>query len=142
MIYRKAENIKTISCESADGFDERLNSFIRDLQRKGIKYALELAPQLGFTCFVRYTESFEIPENTADEFELGGETHKCIECPFFVREADGRSKRGRCSLNAPIYKVMRIDDSCCNEFYEKVLAGEIEPREIKVYGEKKLAGRA
>ena len=123
MLYQKSELVKTISASNADEFDEKLNKTLREFGRKGIQYELRLAPELGFTAFVVYRQTFLKPENIADEFELGGERHTCIECPFYVRPTDGRVKLTRCDVTPGIH---RATTPCCEAFYEKLLAGEIE----------------
>lgn len=127
MLYRNAEKIKTVSANTAEMFDEQLNKTIADFQKKGIKYTLELAPSLGFTCFIRYEESYRVAETIADEFELGGESHKCIECPFYVRPTDGRVKYTRCEITPGMHSAK---SDCCEKFYEKLFAGEIELIEV------------
>ena len=123
MLIQKSELVKTISANNAEDFDTKLNSKLQELGRKGIQYTLELAPQLGFTAFIRYKETFHVPETIADEFELGGETHRCIECPFYVRPTDGRVKYTRCSVTPGLHSR---DSYCCDAFYQKLLDGEIQ----------------
>ena len=134
MLYQTGENIKTVSANTADEFDTKLDKVLNEFKKKGIRYKLEIAPQLGFTVFVRYEESYRVAETIADEFELGGEIHKCIECPFFVRPTDGRQKYTRCEIEPGIH---RADSCCCDTFYEKLFAGEINLVEVIGYGESK-----
>lgn len=134
MLYRSGENIKTVSAQNADSFDKELNKVLNEFKKKGIRYTLEIAPQLGFTVFIRYEESYMVAETLADEFELGGEVHKCIECPFYVRPTDGRQKYTRCEIEPGLH---RADSCCCDAFYEKLFAGEINLIEVVGYGESK-----
>lgn len=136
MLYQRGKQIKVVSENSAETFMEKLNRELDELNRKGIKYDLQTSPATGFTAFIVYEECKKIPETLADEFELGGEMHKCIECPFFVRSSDGRSKHGRCTQHEGVY---RIDTWCCDTFYQKLLDGEIEAIEVmKFDGKKKV----
>ena len=134
MLYRSGENIKTVSANNADEFDAKLDRVLNEFKKKGIKYTLEIAPQLGFTVFIRYEEKYQVAETLADEFELGGETHRCIECPYFIRPTDGRVKCSRCDITPGIH---RADSWCCDAFYEKLLAGEIELVEVVRVGKSK-----
>ena len=128
MLRQTGEKVKTISAPNAEEFDSKLNKALSDFGTKGIRYELRLAPELGFTAFIVYKETFMIPETVADEFELGGEQHKCIECPFYVRPTDGRVKLTRCSVTPGLH---RKDSYCCDAFYEMLLKGEIELVEIE-----------
>ena len=134
MLYRSGEEIKTVSAKSAESFDAELKKVTTELKRKGVQYTIEVAPQLGFTAFVHYQESYRLPETIAEEFELGGETHRCIECPFYVRPTDGRVKFTRCTVTPGLH---RKDSWCCDAFYEKLLKGEIELVKVAGYGEDK-----
>ena len=133
MLYNTNELVKTVSANNAEDFDEKLNKTLREFGKKGIRYELRLAPELGFTAFIVYKETFTTPESIADEFQLGGEVHHCIECPYFVLPTDGRMKHSRCSLTQGVH---RVDSVCCDAFYEKLLAGEIELREVMQFGKK------
>ena len=135
MLRNLNEKVKTISSSNAEDFDERLNKALTDFGNKGIRYELRLAPELGFTAFIVYKEAFMIPETVADEFELGGETHRCIECPFYVRPTDGRVKWTRCEITPGLHSR---DSYCCEEFYKKLLNGEIELVEVEDIGRKKV----
>lgn len=128
MLVRSSEHVKTVSADNAKNFDEELNKLLDEFARKGTQYTLELAPSLGFTAFIRYKRTDNIPENIADEFELGGEVHRCAECPFYVRPTDGRVKFTRCEITPGIH---RKESRCCDAFYEKLFNGEIELVEVK-----------
>lgn len=127
MLYRTNEKVKTVCAKTAETFDDQMELVLNDLIRKGIKYTLEFAPQQVFTCYIRYEVPYKVPENTADKFELGGEIHKCVECPNFIPPTDGRVKYGGCKTSDAI---VRRTDRCCNEFYERLLRGEIELVEV------------
>lgn len=134
MRYCSGEEIKTVSAKSADSFDAELKKVTKELKRKGIQYTIEVAPALGFTAFVHYQESYRLPETLADEFELGGEVHRCIECPFYVRPTDGRVKYTRCEITPGLHNR---NSCCCDAFYDKLLKGEIELVEVMDVGKEK-----
>lgn len=134
MLYNTNERVKTVSVNNAEDFDREMEKVFNDLSKKGIKYTVEIAPQLGFTAFIRYKYTVQVPETIADEFALGGEIHKCVECPFYVRPTDGRVKFTRCEITPGMH---RATSSCCDAFYEKLLAGEISLVEVVGYGESK-----
>lgn len=135
MITQMGEKVKTVSASCAEDFDRMLNKALTEFGTKGVRYELKLAPELGFTAFIVYKESFRIPETIADEFELGGETHRCVECPFYVRPTDGRVKLTRCSVTPGLH---RKDSYCCDAFYEKLYNGEIELVEVAQIGKEKI----
>lgn len=126
MLYRTNEKVKTVCARTAESFDDQMELVLNDFITKGIKYTLEF-PQQVFTCYIRYEVPYKVPESTKDKFEIGGEIHKCVECPYFIPPQDGRVKHGECKLNQGLY---RRDSHCCEAFYNKLLHGEIELVEV------------
>lgn len=129
MLSRTTQKYKVISTNDAFEFETRLNSFLKSLDEKGIEYEVQTNPTAGLLAFIIYRESIVIPEGLKEEYELAGERHYCIECPFYVRPTDGRVKNTRCGLSG---KLTRRDDSCCDDFYKKMEKGEIELIEVEV----------
>ena len=127
MYYEHGEQVSIITGVSADDFQTKVNSELKRLKRLGAKYKMEMSPQTGFIAYFVYETKQAVPETIADEFELDGEKHHCIECPYFIRPTDGRIKYTKCSLTE---KRTTSSRGCCDAFYEKLLNGEIELVEV------------
>lgn len=127
MLTKTGEKVKTIVGETAFDFDSKLNSFTDKLDAKGIRYKLDLSVSAGLIAFVIYEKQITLPECVKDEYELAGEKHNCIECPFYVRPTDGRVKNTRCPKTE---KLRRANDPCCEDFYKWLDRGEIKLIEV------------
>ena len=126
MLQRQTIGVKTIKSDDAFDFDSRLNSFIKNLDKKGISYEVKVDPTAGLLAFVTYREVIKVAENVAEEYQLVGDFHHCNECPFYVRPTKGNVKWTRCGKG-----VLRSAESqCCDEFYELMDKGELEPKPI------------
>lgn len=123
MTIQRGKQVKIVSGTSAADFEAKLNGELNTLNIKGIKYDMQLSPQTGFVAYIVYEEELRIADTIKDEFEMLGETHTCIECPFYTRPIDGRVKYTRCDLGKGI---CRRDTSCCESFYEGLYNGTIQ----------------
>lgn len=123
MLRRETKHIEIVAANSAEQFQHDLNKLFLSLAERGVKYELQTDVSKGFIAYIIYNDSVDVPENLKEQFELGKEKHTCIECPYFVRPTDGRRKYTKCPLNNYITKS---DCDCCEKFYEKLFAGEIE----------------
>ena len=127
MTFRKGQRVEIIDGISAGDFQEKLNRKLEELDIRGIKYDMQLSPQTGFLAYIVYENETRIVETIKDEFEIRGEKHTCIECPYFVRPTDGRIKYTRCGAGQGICKR---DSACCEQFYEWLYHGNIELVEV------------
>ena len=134
MITRKGEKIKAITGADEFEFESKLESFTDSLIRKGIDYTIETVQGAWLQCYVKYTEVKQIAQDARDEYNLAGEFHSCIECPFFVRPTDGRVKNVRCKHRGLGVTgngaLTTADMGCCDWLYEKLAAGEVKLLEI------------
>lgn len=122
MIFRTGKRVQIIAAGGAEEFEKRLNQALRRLDEARTKYELQFNPNMGFCAYLVIDSEVQIPETTADEFELVGERHKCRECPHWQHPKDGRVKYTRCPVTPGIHGA---ESPCCETFYEKLLAGEI-----------------
>lgn len=127
MTIQRGKQVKIVSAANAEDFETKLNATLRSLNAKGIKYELQMSLEAGLIAYVIYEEQKYIPETIKDEFELGGEKHICLECPYYQMPADGRVKYTRCNLNN---QICRKNSDCCEQFYELLFNGEIELKEV------------
>lgn len=130
MTVKRGQRVEIVSGISASDFQENLNKTLQRFDTQGIKYDMQLSPQTGFVAYIVYENVMQIAETIKDEFEMRGEKHACIECPYYTRPIDGRVKYTRCRNGKGI---CRKDSDCCNDFYEKLLNGEIELNEVMIF---------
>ena len=129
MLSRITKKYKVISSQDAFDFESKLNSFCESLTAQGIEYDVQTDPTAGLLAFVIYKKRVDIPEDTKEEYEMAGERHVCIQCPFYVRPDDGRVKYTRCPVTG---KLTHRDSACCDDFYKKLDKGEIKMVEVEV----------
>lgn len=123
MLIQKGTKVKTITSTDGFDFDARLNAFTDALDERGIEYEVELNPTAGLLAFVKYKVRKQVPETIKDEYDLAGEKHNCIECPFYVRPTDGRRKNTRCPHTN---RLTSADMFCCEDFYTLLDKGDIQ----------------
>lgn len=126
MQYIHGKQVKIITGVNAFDFETKLNAFLSDLNCSGTPYELQINPSTGLIAYVVFEEHRVIPETTADKYELSGETHYCLECPFYRAPTDGRFKHTVCGMD----KHIRIGSKCCEWFYEELAADRIKLREV------------
>ena len=129
MLSRNTTRFKVIQTNDAFEFESKLNGFLKSLDAQDIQYEVQTNPTAGLLAFVVYKERIDIPEDTKEEYEMAGEKHICIECPFYVRPTDGRVKNTRCSL---CNRLVSRETACCDEFYRKLERKEIKLIEVDV----------
>lgn len=127
MLHQHGKKIKVVVGKDGFDFECKLNSVLDSFNREGISYELSYDIAKGFISYIVYEENILIPENAADEYELLGEQHNCIECPLFVRPTDGRQKYTECPHN---HSFASKDRPCCDDFYEWLKKGEIKLVEV------------
>lgn len=120
MYAKSNKKVKVVSATTAEEFESKINSVLNGLNEKRINYDLQLNPTAGFIAFVTYTETVQVPETLADEYELKGERHKCGECPHFPVITDGRVKWVRCPVTQGL---VNKGTNCCDTFYKEVMEG-------------------
>ena len=129
MLSRNTTKYKVIKSEDAFEFESRLNGFLQSLDNSGIEYEVQTNPTAGLLAFVAYKVRVQIPEGLKDEYEMAGEKHVCIQCPFYVRPTDGRVKNTRCPIHD---RLVDRNSACCDMFYEKLERKEIKLVEVEV----------
>ena len=114
MLFSKKQQVKIIHSNTAEEFEEKLNRYLCELSKIGVKYELTFNNSLGFCAYLIYTETVSIPESLAEEHELSGDRHYCTECVNCIIPNDKRIRHYDCDLHG-----CRCTQStpCCDEFY-------------------------
>lgn len=108
-----------ILCEGKD-LAESVKIFNEEMKKNGIKDPKFERVGDKFLMYVTVTE--REPESLAEEMELKGHCHKCIECSHCEREKnksgnyDARKKKAMCNRKG---KKVFINDDVCSIFYEE-----------------------
>lgn len=129
MLAKKSRKIKTIEADNAFDFDSRVNGFTDQLDLQGTDYTVELHVTPKLLAIITYTKTVWVAEGIAEEYELMGETHYCIECPLYVRPTDGRVRHTKCKKaldekGNPNGPWCTKDKKCCDRYYEMMKKGE------------------
>lgn len=76
----------------------------------------------GHSFWIFYSVEINEPENLIEEHEMNGESHRCIECPFLIRDLnrfgnpDVTHKHGTCGKSG---QRVRIDGYVCETYYKE-----------------------
>ena len=123
MVYQGGKRTKIIAASTPEEFEKRLNAELEKLDRERRKYELQFNHSMGYCAYLVIDQMTQIPETIAEEFEIAGEKHTCLECPHWVHPTKGNVKYTRCLITPGIHGA---NSSCCEKFYEMLFNGEIE----------------
>ena len=118
MIERKVKRQVTIHGKDPEDFDRKVNEIL--MNHSDVK--IEREPQVAMMCYMTFTDMVEIPETLREEYLLAGSSLECRDCPMLRKSEDKRRKKHFCPVKQA---TVRLNMKCCEEFYEKVEAGEI-----------------
>ena len=127
MEYRGGKLTKVVHASTAEEFERELNKVLTELSKAGARPEIQFNMGLGHCAYILYDRTYAIPETLEDEFLLAGEKHYCAECPSYHRPTDGRVKYTRCLVAGCLVKE---DSPCCEQFYQAVIDGRIQPKEV------------
>ena len=127
MMYQGGTRASIVAASTADEFEAKLNKMFESLDRQRIKYEVKFPEGLGFCAYIVKEHKMILPETIADEFELAGERHTCVDCPYWQHPTDGRVKYTRCEVTPGIHGAK---SPCCDAFYEMLYNGEITLAEV------------
>ena len=113
-----------VAADSAQTLTDQLNAKMIELKDKSPTVTFE-----GMIARISYTETYNIPESAADEYELEGVQLTCEDCPYFtpILKADGsedkRIKWGDC----PFCEYGRTSRKSrpCKLLYQRINSGEV-----------------
>lgn len=123
MVYQSGKRTRIIAAQSAEEFEKRLNQELERLDSSRTKYELQFNHTIGFCAYIVIEKNIQIPETIAEEFQVAGEEHVCLECPYWVHPTKGNVKYTRCSITPGIHGAK---SPCCDKFYEMLFNGELE----------------
>lgn len=116
----KERRMLCISGKDAADFQEKMNLALDGIDAPEITF-----PAIPYTAYVLYTLHRSEPETIREEYEMSGDGCRCAECPYFERTNDMRRKWHICTYHQ---KKTRVDSWACEEFYQQVEDGIIEPK--------------
>ena len=125
MISRSYQQFAIVAADSAQVLTDALNAELYDLRDKNPTVTFE-----GLIARIQYTESEQLPESLAEEYEAQGVRLTCQDCPLFVPalKADGtvdlRAKRGGCPYAE--YKRTSKDSPACDEIFKMLNDGRVK----------------
>ena len=126
MQYTNGKRVRIIAAAGAEEFQEKLNKELEALDKSKAKYELTFNREVGYCAYLVIEKVNLIPETVADEFELAGESHNCLECPFWQHPTKGNVKYTRCEITPGLHGAK---SPACDRFYELLAEGQIELEE-------------
>lgn len=126
MIYQGGKRATIVAATTAEEFQEKLNRELSKLDAKKVKYELTFNMHMGFCAYIVSEHTVKVPECLSEEFELIGVAYKCINCPKWVHPTKGNVKYTHCPVTG---RLCGKDSRCCEQFYEWLKDGEVEPEE-------------
>lgn len=123
MIYQGGKRTKIIAASTAPEFEAKLNAELATLDRARSKYDLQFNHNMGFCAYIVIELMQQIPETIQEEFEVAGERHTCLDCPYWQHPTKGNVKYTRCEITPGIHGAK---SPACEAFYEMLFAGDLE----------------
>ena len=115
-----------VAADSAELLTERLNAKLLELKEKRPQVTFE-----GLIARISYSETVEIKENLADEYEAVGVHLTCKVCPCFEPmlkkngKPDKRAKWGGCEYSPLGFGQTTKETEACPRLYEMLNSGEV-----------------
>lgn len=101
-------------------FQRNMNEKLANLKAPEITF-----PNIPLTAYIVAEEWTRIAETLEEQHLLNKDTYRCASCPYFERTNDLRRKWHYCVYHQ---QKVRSDEMACEEFYQQVDSGTIEPR--------------
>ena len=128
MKYVKQFVQETVKEENVKEFDMAMNAIYERAALGGKPPEVHYFDGPFMCATVRYFLEATIPETLADEYELRGERHRCMECPFFSLPKDRRIKLVKCQRTG---RLVEAPTSACELYYNMLeLEGTNEAKQI------------
>lgn len=116
---RSKKIVQTRFIDGSDGHDTaaEFNQVMMDLADLNPSFERD-----GKSFWIFYSVEINEPEDLIEEHVLKGETNRCIECPYLIRDLnrfgnpDVTHKHGTCGKSG---KRVRIDGYVCEIFYKE-----------------------
>ena len=111
--------IQTRFIDGSDGHDtaSEFNQTMQELAYLNPRFERD-----GHSFWIFYSVEINEPEDIIEEHEMKGESHKCIECPYIIRDLnrfgqpDVTRKKATCGKTG---QRTRIDMCVCEHFYKE-----------------------
>lgn len=114
MKYVKSKRYRCIQGESAADFEAAINAVLTEHPNADMR----IDTLIPFLCHAWYTAEVNVAETKAEEYELRGEGHYCIECPYLDRPLRSNKAQKTFPCQYANYGMTRTDSLCCDRFYE------------------------
>ena len=109
-----SKRYRCIHASAPEEFEIRINAVLQEHPMA----KCEIDQLLPYTCHAWFNVTVNIPESLADEYELKGDVHYCIECPFLDRPRNSNKNQKRFPCQYADYGMSLTDARCCDRYYE------------------------
>lgn len=115
--------VSVVASQSANDFEERLNSRLDELGESTKDCKIDFNSS-GFTAIISYETIKKIFDCVADEFHEEGIYYRCINCPHLERPNDGRVKW--CGCRYSMHGTTHLYDEACEVLYKGIKNGSLK----------------
>lgn len=114
MRYIRSKQYKCIKGDGPEDFETAVNAVLE----KFPSAELIIDTLVPYLCHAWIRVERQIPETKAEEHELAGDAHYCIECPYLDRPTNSRKNQKRFPCKHADYGLTMTDSLCCDKYYE------------------------
>ena len=114
MKWRRSKGYRCVKASTPEEFEEKINAVLR--QYPGAKMDIDI--HIPLLCHVWYDTDVLTPECKADEYELKGDIHYCIECPYLDRPRNSNKNQKKFPCQYANWGISATDSRCCDKFYD------------------------
>lgn len=112
----KSKRYRCIRGNDAEDFEAAVNAVLEEHPYAEVK----IDTLIPFMAHAWINCNREVPETKAEEHELAGDVHYCIECPFLERPQNSKKQQKRFPCRYATYGITMTDCQCCDKYYETI----------------------
>lgn len=114
MQYKRSKGYRCIKADTPEEFEKAVNEVLIEHPSAEMK----IDTLIPLMCHAWFNVDRYIAENKAEKYELKGEVHYCIECPYLDRPLRSNKSQKRFPCQYAEYGISMTDSRCCDKFYE------------------------
>lgn len=114
MKWKRSKQYRCIKGTDAEDFQDKVNAVLEEHPSA----EMTIDGIVPYLCHAWIDCERLIPETKADEYELKGEKHYCIECPYLDRPQNSNKRQKRFPCEHAKHGIAFTDELACDKFYE------------------------
>lgn len=114
MKWVRSKGYRCITAPTPEEFERKVNETLREHPTAD----MQIDTQIPLLCHAWFETEVLKAECKADEYELKGDKHYCIECPYLDRPHNSNKRQKRFPCQYADYGLTFTDALACDRFYE------------------------